>query len=139
MGFIFYFWLLFTYFFSFSYLKPITAFFCVINNNFSYQCPIKYYFFIIIFFLIILRIESSQPEVFRKRYSEIQTWFSEKVLVIFFFFFHYYYYYSLFGNLAKISYNHFELSVKLEDAYFAKKLLMFDFGILAYSEIYNPL
>ena len=131
--------LVYLFFFLFSYLKSITPFFCAINNNFSHQCPIKCYFFIIFFFLIMLRIGSSQPEVFRKRYSEIQTWFSEKVLVIFFFFFHYYYYYSLFGNLAKISYNHFELSVKLEDAYFAKKLLMFDFGILAYSEIYNPL
>ena len=38
------------------------------------------------------------------------------------------------GILLKSHITPFELSVKLEDAYFAKKLLMFDFGILAYSE-----
>ena len=41
--------------------------------------------------------------------------------------------------LLKSYITRFELSVKLEDAYFAKKNLMVAFGILAYSEIYNPL
>ena len=41
--------------------------------------------------------------------------------------------------LLKSYITRFELSVKLEDAYFVKKNLMVAFGILAYSEIYNPL
>ena len=145
MGFIFYFWLSFRYFFfHFSYLKSITPFFCAINNNFSHQCPIKCYFIILFFFFhIILRIGSSQPEVFRKRI----LWDPHMVLgetlwralVVFFLFFFHYYYYSFFENLARISDNLFLIICNLEDAYFVKKLLMVASEILTYSEIYNPL
>ena len=76
-------------FFLFSYLKSITPFFCVINN-FPHQCPIKCYFIIFSFFLIILRIGSSQPEVFRKRVLwDPDMFFGEtlrRALAIFFFF-----------------------------------------------------
>ena len=147
MGFIFIFgFSLLIIFFLFSYLKLMTSFICVINNNFSHQCPIKCYFNIFFFFLIILRIGSSQPEVSHKKV----LWDPDLVLgetlwsalVIFFslslFFFHYYYY-SFSESLPKISNNLFLIICNLEDAYFVKKLLMVASEIRTYSEIYSPL
>ena len=132
--------LVYLFFFRFSYLKSIRPFFCAINNNFSHQCPIKYYLFF--FFLIILCIRSSQPEVFRKRILwDPDMFFGETlrmVLVIFFLFLFHYYYYSFFKNLAKISDNLFLIICNLEDAYFVKKLLMVASKIITHSEIYSP-
>ena len=117
--------LVYLFFFLFSYLKSITPFFCAINNNFSNQCHIKCYFIIFFFFfLIILRIGSSQPEVFRKRILwDPDMFFGEtlwRALVIFFLFFFHYYKYSFFKNLAKISDNLFLIICNLENAYFVK-------------------
>ena len=131
---------IYVFFFLFSYLKSLSPFFCAISNNFSISVPLDVTSF---FFLIILRIGSSQPEVFRKRV----LWDSDMVLgetlwralVIFSFFFFHYHYYSFFENLAKISDNPFWIICDLEDAYFVKKLLMVASEILTYSEIYNPL
>ena len=132
--------LAFVYLF-FSNLKSITPFFCTINNNFSYQCPIKCYFIFSIFF-IMLRIGSSQPEVFRKRLLRDSNMVLKEILwraIVIFFSFFIIIIINFFENLAKFSDNPFWVICDIEDAYFVKKLLMVASEILTYSEIYNPL
>ena len=119
------------FFYLLSYLKSITPSFCVIV------------FFCFFLFFVILRIRSSQQEVFRKRV----LWDSDivlgetlwRALLIFFPSFFIIIIIVFFENLAKISDNPFLITCDLEDAYFVSKLLMVASDIISYSEIYNPI
>ena len=119
------------FFYLLSYLKSITPSFCVIV------------FFCFFLFFVILRIRSSQQEVFRKRV----LWDSDivlgetlwRALLIFFPSFFIIIIIVFFENLAKISVNLFLIICNLEDVSSVKKLLVVAYDILIYCEIYSPL
>ena len=106
--------------FLFSYLKSITSFFCTTNNNLSQQCPIKCYL-ILFFFLIILRIGSSQPEVFRKRV----LWYFDIVLR------------ETLWRALVIFFSSFFIIIIKDFLRILLKSLITPFEIVTYSEVYN--